>query len=59
MYAEVVHFPNPWAANPVRIVGIEISPGHLPPTDGRPSGLLEAPAVAIAEGQLTKAPANR
>jgi hypothetical protein len=25
IYAEVVHFPNPWAANAVRIVGRDIS----------------------------------
>src|SRR5258708_1408206 len=25
MYAEVVHFPNPWAANPVRVLGHDIS----------------------------------
>jgi hypothetical protein len=25
VYAEVVHFPNPWASNPVRIVGVDIS----------------------------------
>ncbi len=25
IYAEVVHFPNPWAANPVRIMGRDIA----------------------------------
>jgi hypothetical protein len=25
MYAEVIHFPNPWAANPVRIAGRDIA----------------------------------
>jgi hypothetical protein len=25
MYAEVVHLPNPWAANPIRIVGPDVA----------------------------------